>query len=49
MPAVLVKLHTRVTPQEHTEDPDLIKTIDDLDEVIESTMCSCNAGDDQPY
>lgn len=23
--------------------------VDDLDEIVESSMCSCNAGDDNPY
>jgi hypothetical protein len=26
-----------------------IQIVADLDEVIETTKCSCNAGDDQPY
>jgi hypothetical protein len=26
-----------------------IELIDDLDELAESTKCSCNAGDDNPY
>lgn len=28
---------------------DDIETIDELDTVIETVMCSCSAGDDQPY
>jgi hypothetical protein len=28
---------------------DEIVFVEDLDELIESSMCSCNAGDDQPY
>jgi hypothetical protein len=28
---------------------DEIVFIDDLDELVESSKCSCNAGDDQPY
>lgn len=26
-----------------------IEFVDDLDEVLESEKCSCNAGDDNPY
>lgn len=29
-----------------TED---IELVDDLDELVESSKCSCNAGDDNPY
>ncbi|MGW7052986.1 hypothetical protein [Streptomyces sp. NPDC054887] len=28
---------------------DEITIVGDLDELIETVMCSCNAGDDQPY
>ncbi len=28
---------------------DEIVLVDDLDELVESSKCSCNAGDDQPY
>ncbi|WP_181785497.1 hypothetical protein [Streptomyces phytophilus] len=28
---------------------DEVEIIDDLDEIVESVMCSCSAGDDQPY
>lgn len=28
---------------------DEIEFVDDLDDVVESTKCSCNAGDDNPY
>ena len=30
-------------------DEETIEFIDDLDELVESTKCSCNAGDDNPY
>lgn len=26
-----------------------IEMVDDLDDLAESTKCSCNAGDDNPY
>ncbi|MDH6141503.1 hypothetical protein P3T35_003522 [Kitasatospora sp. GP30] len=26
-----------------------IELVDDLDDLAESTKCSCNAGDDNPY
>lgn len=28
---------------------DEIVVVEDLDELVESSKCSCNAGDDQPY
>lgn len=28
---------------------DEIVFVEDLDELVESSKCSCNAGDDQPY
>jgi hypothetical protein len=30
-------------------DDDTIETIDELDTLVETVMCSCSAGDDQPY
>lgn len=30
-------------------DPDSIEFIGDLEQVVESEKCSCNAGDDNPY
>jgi hypothetical protein len=29
--------------------PEDIELVDDLDELVESSKCSCNAGDDNPY
>lgn len=26
-----------------------VEIIDDMDEFVEDTMCSCSAGDDNPY
>ncbi|MGW1995333.1 hypothetical protein [Embleya sp. NPDC001921] len=46
METVWVEIETR--PEEPPLDPD-IRIVGDLDEIVESTMCSCNAGDDQPY
>ncbi|WP_328766914.1 hypothetical protein [Streptomyces sp. NBC_00286] len=28
---------------------DEVQFVDDLDELVETVMCSCSAGDDQPY
>ncbi|MGH3923367.1 MAG: hypothetical protein ACRDTT_10935 [Pseudonocardiaceae bacterium] len=30
-------------------DGDEIELVSDLDELVESSRCSCNAGDDNPY
>ncbi|MGH8896885.1 MAG: hypothetical protein ACRDZ4_07670 [Egibacteraceae bacterium] len=30
-------------------DSDEIELVTDLDELVESSRCSCNAGDDNPY
>jgi hypothetical protein len=43
MTAVPVEITIQHTP---TEDVELV---DDLDELVESSKCSCNAGDDNPY
>ncbi|MGH3599882.1 MAG: hypothetical protein ACRDQH_06335 [Pseudonocardiaceae bacterium] len=43
MTAVPVEITIQPPP---TED---IELIDDLDELVESSKCSCNAGDDNPY
>jgi len=32
-----------------TTDTDEIEFVDDLDVLVESSKCSCNAGDDNPY
>jgi hypothetical protein len=32
-----------------TTDTDEIEFVDDLDALVESSKCSCNAGDDNPY
>ena len=32
-----------------TTDADEIEFVDDLDVLVESSKCSCNAGDDNPY
>ncbi|MGH3625039.1 MAG: hypothetical protein ACRDQ5_25165 [Sciscionella sp.] len=33
----------------HPKPTEKIELVDDLDEVVESSKCSCNAGDDNPY
>jgi hypothetical protein len=33
----------------HPTETDEIEFIDDVDEIVESSKCSCNAGDDNPY
>jgi hypothetical protein len=30
-------------------DDDAVETIEELDTVVETVMCSCSAGDDAPY
>lgn len=30
-------------------DDDLVEYVENLDTLIETVMCSCSAGDDQPY
>jgi hypothetical protein len=41
--AVLVELKPPVT------ESDELEFVDDLDLLVESSKCSCNAGDDNPY
>lgn len=43
MTAVLVELKPPVT------ESDELEFVDDLDVLVESSKCSCNAGDDNPY
>jgi|HubBroStandDraft_4_1064222.scaffolds.fasta_scaffold1949164_2 hypothetical protein len=47
MPSVLL----RIGPRPGLPDPDRneLEFIGDLDEIVETTMCNCNAGDDNPY
>jgi hypothetical protein len=45
MPPVLVE----IGPRPADADEDEIEFVDDLDQIVETTMCSCNAGDDNPY
>jgi hypothetical protein len=37
----------QVAPQRAEEEE--IQLVEDLDELVESSKCSCNAGDDNPY
>jgi hypothetical protein len=50
---VLIDLQIRPAPVATTgaddAEPIGIEHISDLDEIVETTMCSCNAGDDNPY
>jgi len=46
------KATTATAPVEiefRTTDTDEIEFVDDLDVLVESSKCSCNAGDDNPY
>ncbi|GAA3743089.1 hypothetical protein HDA32_003194 [Spinactinospora alkalitolerans] len=43
MTAVFVEIET---PTRRSEE---IEFVDDMDVVLESEKCSCNAGDDNPY
>lgn len=36
-----------ITPRPLAEDE--VQLMGDLDDLVETVMCSCNAGDDQPY
>jgi hypothetical protein len=45
MPPVLVEIRPR--PADAGEEE--IAFVSDLDQIVETTMCSCNAGDDNPY
>lgn len=45
MPPVLVEIGPRPPDAEEGE----IEFVGDLDQIVETTMCSCNAGDDNPY
>lgn len=38
-----------VTIEVRPLDDDVIEYIEELDTLIETVMCSCSAGDDQPY
>lgn len=38
-----------IAPSRDAVEADEIEFVDDLDGVVESTKCSCNAGDDNPY
>ncbi len=33
----------------HRDDTGGVEIVDDLDVLVESSKCSCNAGDDNPY
>lgn len=48
MTAVLVEITFRRPPDQNT-DSNEIEFVDDLDAIVESSKCSCNAGDDNPY
>ncbi|WP_414943817.1 hypothetical protein [Amycolatopsis sp. cmx-11-32] len=45
MTAVPVEIQLR-RPAEQVQE---IEFVDDLDVLVESSKCSCNAGDDNPY
>jgi hypothetical protein len=47
MPPVPVEIQPR--PAEKDTATADVQVIEDLEEIVESTMCSCNAGDDNPY
>jgi len=46
---VLVEIGPRPADAEEDEMEDEVEFVGDLDQIVESTMCSCNAGDDNPY
>ena len=45
MPPVLIEIQPRPADPGASE----LEFIDDLDQIVETTTCSCNAGDDNPY
>lgn len=47
MPPVLVRLGQG--PFSAGSDQDELEYVGDLDEIVETAMCNCNAGDDNPY
>ncbi|MFL6073120.1 MAG: hypothetical protein ACJ73S_06945 [Mycobacteriales bacterium] len=52
MAPVLLELSTRPPepePAVAAEQLEEVVFVGDLDEIVETTMCSCNAGDDNPY
>lgn len=53
MTAVMVDITFRrpadETAQETGTGTDEIEFVDDLDALVDSSKCSCNAGDDNPY
>lgn len=46
MTAVAVEITPRPAPGGDTGG---VEVVDDLDSLVETVMCSCQAGDDQPY
>lgn len=52
MTAVMIEIRPRPVEDEEideTPETDVIEIISDLDKVVEHTMCSCSASDDNPY
>lgn len=52
MTAVAVEIAPRPVTSADTTEPDLVDGVEvvaDLDSIVETVMCSCQAGDDQPY
>jgi hypothetical protein len=43
---VLLELQT---PRTESDASDELEFVEDLDVLVESSKCSCNAGDDNPY
>jgi hypothetical protein len=48
MPPVPVDIQTRRPASDDTAD-DEVTFVPDLDRYVEHSMCSCSAGDDNPY
>lgn len=46
MTAVLLELQA---PRTESDASDELEFVEDLDVLVESSKCSCNAGDDNPY
>jgi hypothetical protein len=42
-PPVLIQISPR------RPEPEEVELVEDLDQLVESSRCSCNAGDDNPY
>jgi hypothetical protein len=45
----MAPIPVEIQPVDHDAGHDEIELVPDLDSYVEHSMCSCNAGDDNPY